>query len=161
MSDANRLIQLRIEAFTAELTRLVRDAAIQAVAEALELPAWKKRAAATAAGKRRSRRTASQLAVTSQRLLEYVEQHPGLGVEAIARALSVPTKALTLPIRRLVAAGKLTASGQKRAARYRPASKQRARRASTAKKRAVRPARRTAKHKRESLKRTAKARRKR
>jgi hypothetical protein len=161
MSDVNRLIQQRIGAFTAELTALVRDAAVQAVTKALKPSAWQKRVAAAKSGKRRSKRSAAEVAITSQRLLVYVEKHPGKSVEAIAQALSVPTKALALRMHELVAAGTVTASGQKRATRYHPASTGRSQRTSKAKKRAARPPSRTAKTTRGSRRRSAKARRKR
>jgi hypothetical protein len=161
MSDVNRLIQQRIEAFTVELTKLVRDAAVEAVAEALKLSAWQRRAAAATSGKRKSKRSAPELAALSRRVLGYVEKHPGQSKETIARALSVPAEALALPIQRLLSRGALTASRQKRATRYEPASKERSGRASKAKKRAARPAPRAAKTKRGSRRRSAKARRKR
>jgi len=173
MSDVNRRIQLRINAFAAELTRLVRDAAVQAVEEALRLATWQKRAAAAtakastgkaaaaAAGKRSVKRSAAQVEGISRRLLEHVQKNPGQGIEAIARGLSVSTRTLALPVRKLLAAGKITSSGQKRATRYFPASKGPSRRASKAKQRVGRPARRNTKPKRGQRGRTGKARRKR
>ena len=53
--------------------------------------------------------------------LAYVTANPGQRMEHIARELGLATPELTLPVRKLLADGKLRVEGQKRATQYYPA----------------------------------------
>jgi predicted transcriptional regulator len=56
----------------------------------------------------------------AQRVLEYVSQNPGQGVEHIASAFSMETRELVLPIKKLLSSNELRTEGQRRATRYFP-----------------------------------------
>src|ERR1700722_4377403 len=76
-----------------------------------------------AAAKRPSgaKRPPAELAKLTEKLGEYIKAHPGLRIEPIGKALSVPTKELNLPVKKLLAAKKIRSEGQKRATEYFPA----------------------------------------
>lgn len=66
-----------------------------------------------------SKRTPAQLAATEAKLLKYIEGHPGLRAEQIAKGTGISTGAMMLPIKRLLAAKKLKkASGMARGTTY-------------------------------------------
>jgi hypothetical protein len=73
-----------------------------------------------AAPKRASgeKRPPAELAKLTEKLGEYIKAHPGLRIEPIGKALSTPTKDLSLPIKKLLAAKKIRSEGQKRATEY-------------------------------------------
>jgi predicted transcriptional regulator len=53
--------------------------------------------------------------------LAYVTANPGQRMEHIARELGLATPEMTLPVRKLLADGKISVDGQKRATQYYPA----------------------------------------
>ncbi len=128
-SDAQ--LRARIDAFVADLSTLVRRAALEAVAGALGSPApapakrgpgRPPKAAPSAApaprrGKR-AKRTPEDVAKMGEAVVAYVAKQPGQSVEQIGKALGVKTKELALPIIRMVEAKKLKTKGQKRGTRY-------------------------------------------
>ena len=68
-----------------------------------------------------AKRPPAELAKLTEKLGEYIKAHPGQRVEAIGKALGAPTKELTLPIKKLLAAKKIRSEGLKRATEYFPA----------------------------------------
>ncbi|MBK8995179.1 MAG: DNA-binding protein [Myxococcales bacterium] len=124
MKDFERVIRARVEVFVAEISELVRRAALDAVADALgEKPsaAPKRRAKTAKAPKpagRGSKRSATELESLSDGILRFVAEHPGSGAAQIAAALKVSTKDLVLPMKKLGASGALFSKGQKRATKY-------------------------------------------
>lgn len=124
MKDLERLIRARVDAFVAEISELVRRAALEAVADALgEAPSASptRRVRAAKAPKQASRgerRSASELASLSDGILRFLAEHPGSGAAQIAAALKVSTKDLVLPMKKLGASGALFSKGQKRATKY-------------------------------------------
>ncbi len=68
-----------------------------------------------------AKRPPAELAKLTEKLGEYIKGHPGLRIEPIGKALSIPTKELTLPVKKLLAAKKIRSEGQKRATEYFPA----------------------------------------
>lgn len=138
MSDINQRIQDKVESFVADLSALVRRAALQAVEESLGIsrggaqassergrrapaakPSRKKSAAASG-----QKRPPEEIEQTLEAVLGYVTGNPGVGVEQIAAALGTKTRPLTLPIRKLLKAGVITRSGEKRATKYFPATEE-------------------------------------
>ena len=123
-------IRDRIQAFAAELEALVRTAALDAVASSLGGASPTKTAAPGRAGmaapkratsrKKGGKRDPKAIAALVGRVAEYVKQHPGKGVEAIAAGLKLPTRELTLPITKLLGSKTITKKGQKRATKYFP-----------------------------------------
>lgn len=82
-------------------------------------PAGKKAAAPAAAKKAKGeKRGPGALARISEELMTHIEDNPGQGVEQIAKALGYSTKALALPVRKLLASRRLRTEGVKRATRY-------------------------------------------
>jgi hypothetical protein len=132
MKDVERRIRAKIEAFVAELTELVAEAALQSVAEALRglgkpssrKPAPRALSQKTPRGRASgtAKRSRGEIDETAGTVLAIVEGNPGLGVIAIARELGTTTKDLVLPIKRLMSAGAITSKGQKRATKYYPGS---------------------------------------
>ena len=120
MTDLDRMIRDRVDAFVDEISQLVRRAALEAVSEALggDRPAKARVKPATRASKRGGKRSAAELDSLADGILRSVGEHPGAGAREIARALGVTTTALVLPTKKLVSAGSLTTKGQKRATRY-------------------------------------------
>ena len=148
MSNVQDEIRSRVAAFVTELSALVRHAAYDAVEitlgagapapRAKAAPAAKARPAAAAAppkatpaGRGRSpkaaparkpgqKRDPRDLARLVERLADYIRTNPGQRIEQINRALGVPTKDLTLPIRKLLSSHRIIAVGEKRATTYAP-----------------------------------------
>jgi uncharacterized membrane protein len=152
MANVEDAVRSRVEAFVAELTTLVRHAALAAVQAQLggvpRAPAAKaapaekgvparpkaspaatpapdgrppsKPAAAAQARKAGQKRDPKDLAKLVERVAEYIKANPGQRVEQINRALGVPTKELTLPIKKLLHTKRITTKGEKRATVYAP-----------------------------------------
>jgi hypothetical protein len=147
MSNAQDQIQARVDAFAAELTTLIRRAALEAVQTALvAAPAAKTakpaaappvkstprppstgalprpkappaRARREALGKGKKRDTA-ELAKLGERLFDYIKAHPGERMEVIQAALGVPSKDLAFPVRKLRSANRIVSKGQKQSTTY-------------------------------------------
>ena len=134
MSSIERQIRDSIESFVTELNGLVRQAAVEAVKNALGgngAPARRpagddgKAASASTRGRprrsrrgRRVKRSPRVLAKLQNALLEEITLNPGQRIEALGKTLGVPTKDLNLPIKRLLAAKQITKRGEKRATEY-------------------------------------------
>ncbi|MFN7700833.1 MAG: DNA-binding protein [Deltaproteobacteria bacterium] len=137
----NQDIEARVAAFVADLEGLVRQAALEAVRAALvgELapapqaapaekpaPAASKPAPKAAPGKP-ARKGAKRDPKVLEKLVEavkgHIAQHPGEGVETIAKHLGTSSKDITLPITKLLASKAITKKGDKRATKYYPAGK--------------------------------------
>lgn len=67
---------------------------------------------------RGAKRGADELEQLSARFVQFVHDHPGLRIEQINKQLGTTTAALALPIRKLIADGKITVKGQKRSTAY-------------------------------------------
>lgn len=125
MNDVDRQIRDRVESFVAELTDLVRQAALESVSEVLggqAIPGIARRRGGRPPRPRMRRRggkrSPEEIEATTHRVLEYVQQNPGHGVEQMAMDLGTNTKDLTLPIKKLLGNGNLLTEGQKRATKY-------------------------------------------
>jgi hypothetical protein len=131
MQDIDRQIEARVRGFIAELSSLVRQAAIEAVESALA----KRAGGSTKAGKAfdgaargpRSakrkpgeKRTKKELARLTERVAVYIAANRGQGIEAISRGLGVETRELTLQVKKLLTAKRVSSQGHKRATRYFP-----------------------------------------
>jgi hypothetical protein len=135
MKDFDAAIEQRIKTFMGELHVLVRQAAVEAVEDALgikrtdvarprrqkapkaEAIAPKKSAAPQLAG----RRAPGELARTVTKVREHVLTNPGQSVEQIGKALGLPTKYLALPLKKLLKSGDVRKTGIKRNTKYFPA----------------------------------------
>ncbi len=122
--DIDSKIRACVDAFVADLTALIREAAVEKVAEALT-------GSAVARGRIRTggritairgggKRTSDEIDAQCEQITSYVTKNPGQGVEGIASGLGTSSKELTLPIKKLLASKELTRKGHKRATKYFP-----------------------------------------
>lgn len=117
-NDFQRQITQRIDRFVEEITELARQHALSTLADALDtkLPGL-----TINARRRGGKRSPSEIRAEADKLLGYIEEHPGQRMEDIAKDVGMTTKDLSLPIKKLVGEDKVMTEGQKRATRYFPA----------------------------------------
>jgi hypothetical protein len=78
------------------------------------------KAAAGAVRRPGEKRDPRDLVRLVERLADHVKGNPGQRIEQINKALGIPTKDLTLPIKKLLLSNRITAKGEKRATSYWP-----------------------------------------
>ncbi len=143
MPTVNDQIRDRIEAFAAELTELIRAAAMETVAAALGegsvgggragrgrgrrgpgRPAAAARGpgrpARASAREKGAKRAPQEIERLTSKLGDYVKSNPGQRIEQIAKGMGTSTKELNLPVKKLVATKAIKTRGQKRATQYFP-----------------------------------------
>ena len=123
-------LQALIRSFVDDVSRLVKSSAVETVARALGgngSPARRGRparaAASTNAGRARrkgQKRDPKLIAATTDKLHSAITGKPGQRIEEIGKALSISTKELALPIKKLLEEKRIRKSGQKRATQYYP-----------------------------------------
>ena len=115
MSDRElqRLINERIEAFVADITRLAREHAVRTLAEALDVQTESRED-----GGRRHKRSPDELERLGDRIVDYIRDNPGKNMQEIAAHFDATPKELSLPVKRLKTAGRIRTEGQRRATRY-------------------------------------------
>ena len=127
MSDIEKTIQARVQAFTEELSVLIRQAALQQISAAFGTgPISNRRSAAAVSPKApkaskpgvRVRRSPEQLEAVSKAVLKFVSSKDGVGVEQIAAAIQLPTKELFGPIKILLESKQISKKGDRRATTY-------------------------------------------
>jgi hypothetical protein len=123
MDNLQNQVNARVEAFVAEITELARAAAYQTLSSALDGGQLVSGRGTTPIlrGRRGGKRTADEIAQMADAFFAHVTANPGQRMEHIARELGLATPELTLPVRKLLADGKLRVDGQKRATQYYPA----------------------------------------
>jgi len=129
-ASIDQQIRDRIDLFVNELSALVREAALESVKGALtdeqmgrsrRTPGRPRRLGAGSldgSGRRSSKRTPEMLDQLKENLLEIITLNPGQRMEELGRLLDVPTKELTLPVKKLLSDKKVKTKGQKRATTY-------------------------------------------
>jgi hypothetical protein len=127
-TDVNQEIRVRIQSFVDELSELVKQATLESVQAALQgngaqaagRRGGRKAAALALAGRRPkgSKRTAEELEALVATLLKHIQSNPGQRMEQLAASLDIPSKELTLPIKKLLQENRLRTKGQKRATAY-------------------------------------------
>jgi DNA-binding NtrC family response regulator len=128
MSNIDDEVRETIESFVEQLKGLIQRAALESVQNALSggqqpLRKGSKRQVAHAAAaapqyETGSKRSPAELAALIKRLHSHIVKNPGLRIEKIGDGLGVPTKALVLPVKRLISEKRITTKGQKRATVY-------------------------------------------
>ncbi|HTQ05098.1 MAG TPA: hypothetical protein VMI54_14640 [Polyangiaceae bacterium] len=128
-SDIDEKIRGMLEAFAGDLAGLIRESAMQSVRDALggEAAGGRgrrgARALAAPLGRRLpkgAKRPPDEIVKLTSRLLEYVKGHKGERIEQIAKGMSVSTRELNLPVKKLIAGKSIKTRGQKRATQYFP-----------------------------------------
>jgi hypothetical protein len=119
-------IRARVDAFAADLVSLIKASAMDVVQEALG-------EGAPARGRRRgpgrppraasrrpkgAKRDPKVLEALTEKLGAFIKKNPGQRIEQIGKALGVATKELALPVKKLIAAKRVSTKGQKRATTY-------------------------------------------
>lgn len=125
-SPIDSQLRSRVDSFVSDLTVLVRQAALEAVQQALGgVPAargpGRPRGAAKAsksAGGKRGKRSPEQVNALAVKVHAHVKAHPNQSVEQIGKSMGVATKVLKLPIAKLLEAKQLKTKGQRRGTRY-------------------------------------------
>jgi hypothetical protein len=124
-------IQDHIQSFVEELTQLIKRAAVQSVAEALNEGGSRRgpgrprgaagaaRAASAGPARRKgAKRDPKELEGLTEKLLSYVKSHEGQRIEQIAQGMGISTKELALPAKKLIATKKIRTTGTRRATKY-------------------------------------------
>jgi hypothetical protein len=123
-------IQDHIQSFVEELTLLIKRAAVQSVAEALNegggrrgpgRPRGAARSSGAPAGASRrkgAKRDPQELEALTEKLHGYVKAHGGQRIEQIAQGMGTSTKELALPAKKLLATKKIRTTGTRRATKY-------------------------------------------
>jgi hypothetical protein len=127
-TDIDGRIRGLVEAFASDLTALIRESAFDTVRAALGDSAPSGRRTSKAAGGGVSRRSLAkgakrppgEIAKLTGRLLDYVKGHKGERIEQIAKGMSVSTRELNLPVKKLIATKAIRTKGHKRATQYFP-----------------------------------------
>ena len=134
MSDFQNEMNHAVQGFVAQIAELARRAALDTLESAFGSRGGRNgggRPAASAIttgagragrprGGRGAKRSAADLEQLSEQFASFVKAHPGLRIEQINKELGTTTKDLALPIRKLIADGKISAKGQKRSTTYFP-----------------------------------------
>ena len=123
-------IQDHIQSFVEELTLLIKRAAVQSVAEALNEgggrrgPGRSRGAAASfaaapgAARRKGAKRDPQELEALTEKLNTYIKSHGGQRIEQIAQGMGTSTAELALPAKKLRAGKKIKTTGTRRATKY-------------------------------------------
>jgi|SRR5690349_14463338 len=129
-NNIQQRIEDRVQTFVREVSELVRTAAMEAVADALggtrssggarrgRPPGSKNKGSSGARGGKRGKRTSEQVDAMAAKIFEHVKKNPGANVVGMAKAFSLKSKDLTLPIGKLMAAKKLKTTGRRRGTKY-------------------------------------------
>jgi hypothetical protein len=128
MSNIDDAVREAVESFVEQLKELIQRAALESVQAALNGgtalsqrgPSRQPNRAPAASERHQAgaKRSPAELAALIKKLHGYIAKHPGLRIEMIGSGLGLPTKALVLPVKRLISERKVTTKGQKRATLY-------------------------------------------
>jgi hypothetical protein len=127
MSNSDAAIREAVDAFVEQLSRLIKQAALDSVQSLLSSSAPRGQggskanrgslAIAATRGKG-AKRTPDELEALTKKLHVYVTNNPGQRIEQIGKALAVATKELALPVKKLIGEKRVSTKGQKRATTY-------------------------------------------
>jgi hypothetical protein len=152
-NNIEKQIQERIEVFVAELSGLVREAALGAVQEVLGGGAAPRRGRPRTTSKaparrsaalrkpsksgKRAKRSGNQVEAVAETILAHVKANAGTGVTDMGAALGMTPKEMRLPILKLLADKKLKTTGQRRGTKYHAGGRGTATKKKASKKRAT------------------------
>ncbi len=125
MTNVEHEIRSRVEAFVAEITALIRQAAVDAAVNALTsggAVGGRGRVASLSKPSKkpqgRIRRTEAQIQATMAKVLSFIDSHPGSRSEEIRASTHVPAKEMADALRRLVSEKSVKTKGMRRATTY-------------------------------------------
>lgn len=124
-NDLATAISTATDVFIRDITDLARRAAVQLVESTFGTAVRTPRALSTPYGApdvpgARGKRTSEDLDALCDKFAGFVAANPGLRIEQINKQLGTKTKNLALPIRKLLASGRVKSKGQKRSTTYFP-----------------------------------------
>lgn len=136
VNDSDSKIRELTDEFVSQLSVVIREAALEAVRDAIEgvggsptptrrkKKAGRRKAKATrrtsgnGRRKKRTRRTAADYSALGDQILAYVKANPGCGAGEIAEAVGSTTTAIRPVTAELIAAKQLRTTGQRRGTKY-------------------------------------------
>lgn len=134
MSTLDNEIRSRVESFVAEISSLIRQAAVDAAVNALRgqggaglgytgakrgpKPGMAAARRAAAAGGGRVRRTEAQIQQTMSKVLSYIESNSGSRSEEIRASLNLTAPQTADSLKRLLAEKSIKSKGQRRGTTY-------------------------------------------
>jgi hypothetical protein len=110
--------QIRAEVQRQAVAALTAGLAPAGVERALRSTLARNTAPARAAEPNGHKRDPKVIEALQAKLLAYIAAHPGQRIEQINKGMGTTTKAIFLPIKKLIAAKKIKATGERRATAY-------------------------------------------
>lgn len=133
MTNLQQSIEQQVGIFMRNVSDLVRQAAIEALGQAIMVPAVaaegakrrKRGKTSNGKGKRRARkpsppRDPAEVSALTERLYEAIASQPGEMMEVLAPAVGCPATELRVSIGHLLARGRVKKAGHRRSMRYFP-----------------------------------------
>lgn len=111
MSNSQQRIEQLVSKFSADLAALAAEMASETITGVLGGKALKPSATGI-------KRDPKSIEVLAGQFTAFVKKHPGLRIEQINKQMGSSTKALALPIRKLIAGGVVKTKGEKRSTLY-------------------------------------------
>jgi hypothetical protein len=126
MLQLERQIAERVDAFVAELSAIIRKAALQSASEILAEQAREPSESGRGSSRNaRGKRSPEALDAVAEDLVAAITANPGQRIEELATQLGLPSRELALPARKLLASRIITRKGERRATRYYPGKSRR------------------------------------
>jgi hypothetical protein len=128
-SSVESEIESLVAAFVADLTNILRVSALgmfeealggQGTARAKRSTSRAPRAAAPARTPKGAKRDPKAIEALTEKLAAFIKKTPGQRIEQVGKALAVSTRELALPVKKLIAAKRVSTKGHKRATTYFP-----------------------------------------
>jgi hypothetical protein len=130
MANIHDALRAALDSFVEDLSKIIQQSTLESVEQALA-------AASTIPARRGGRgrgavpalalslprgkgqkRTPEELEQLTKRFHAHVQKNPGQRIEQLADGMGISTRELNLPVKKLLAAKKLSTKGQKRATTY-------------------------------------------
>ena len=124
MTDIEKTIRARVDAFVVEISDLVRQAAFDRLSDALGGTSVSGGRGRRDAEKRLlqrdkgQKRAPAEMARLLKAITQAVHETPGIRADQLAQQLGIATRDTSLPIKKLLAEKAITKKGQKRATQY-------------------------------------------
>jgi hypothetical protein len=128
MNDVQAELSSLVADFIGKVTDLARRAAVDTLHGALGTAPGLIAGAARGRGKLKfelerpkgAKRPPGELVKLQEKVAEFIAANPGLRIEQINKQMGTSTRALALPLRKLIATGQIHTKGEKRATTYFP-----------------------------------------